>query len=237
VRCGASLAYGGAFTPKGTLKQVLIADREAPQELGNPANRMPRVRNYLGYPASQREKDRVAPNERNSVEFIPLSTISVSELEELCAPRGEWFEAMSEKRSDAYDPRRHVAWAISLFRLRVRMIQDVSALVVLGGKDDGQSWGRMVGIAEEVMIALALRKPIYVLGGAGGAAQAVGKILGLDQVTVGIERCLKPAAYDALAHALAPYTNSFDIPGEPESPKDLTELRRFLFYRGVTTAS
>jgi hypothetical protein len=117
------------------------------------------------------------------------------------------------------------------------MIQDVSALVVLGGKDDGQSWGRMAGIAEEVMIALALRKPIYVLGGAGGAAQAVGKILGLDQVTVGIERCLKPAAYDALAHALAPYTNSFDIPGEPESPKDLTELRRFLFHRGVTTAS
>jgi hypothetical protein len=36
----------------------------------------------------------------------------------------------------------------------------------------------MAGIAEEVMIALALRKPIYVLGGAGGAAQAVGKILG-----------------------------------------------------------
>lgn len=90
---------------------------------------------------------------------------------------------------------------------------------------------------EKGMIALALRKPIFVLGGAGGAAHAVGQILGLDQAAVGLERCLKPATYNALGHALAQYAHSFDIPGEPESPKDLTELRRYLFHRGVTTGS
>jgi hypothetical protein len=37
----------------------------------------------------------------------------------------------------------------------------------------------MPGIVEEAMIALALRHPIYVLGGFGGAAKLVGELLGL----------------------------------------------------------
>lgn len=237
LRSGAALAYAGAFSPKGTLEQVLKADREAPPELGGRADRPPRVRNYLGHPASLRAKDGIAQIDRNSVEFIPLKTISASELDELGAPTEEWFGAMPVEPSEAYDPRRHVAWALSLFRLRVRMLQDLSALVVLGGKDDGLSWGRMAGIAEEVMIALALRKPVFVLGGAGGAAQAVGQLLGLDEAPVGLERCLTPAANAALHHALARYAPSFEIPGEPDSPRDLAELRRFLFHRGVTTAA
>jgi hypothetical protein len=235
LRSGASLAYGGAFEPKGTLEQVLRADREAPQELIGREYRPPRVRNYLGYPASLRAKREAGQDENKSVEFIPLKTISTSELEELGAPTVEWFEAIPEKRGVAYDPRRHVAWALSLFRLRVRMLQDVSALVVLGGKDDGLSWGRMAGIAEEVMIALALRKPVFVLGGAGGAAQAVGQILGLDETPVGMERCLTPAACAGLGEALERYAPSFVIPGEPDSPRDLADLRSFLFHRGVTT--
>lgn len=76
-----------------------------------------------------------------------------------------------------------------------------------------------------------------VLGGSGGAAQAVGQILGPDRVAVGLERCLTPAAYAVLGHALAPDAQSFNVPGEPESPKDPSELRRFLFHRGPTTAS
>ncbi len=235
LRSGASLAYGGAFEPEGTLEQVLRADREAPQELIGREYRPPRVRNYLGYPASLRAKHAAAQDENKSVEFIPLKTIRTCELEELGAPTAEWFEAIPEKRGGSYDPRRHVAWALSLFRLRVRMLQDVSALVVLGGKDDGLSWGRMAGIAEEVMIALALRKPVFVLGGAGGAAQSVGQLLGLDETPMGLERCLTPAAYAVLSHALAPYAPSFEIPGEPDSPRDLPDLRRFLFHRGVTT--
>jgi hypothetical protein len=41
----------------------------------------------------------------------------------------------------------------------------------------------MPGIVEEVMIALALRQPIYVLGGFGGAATLVGELLGLATTT------------------------------------------------------
>jgi hypothetical protein len=41
----------------------------------------------------------------------------------------------------------------------------------------------MPGIVEEVMIALALRQPIYVLGGFGGVATLVGELLGLATTT------------------------------------------------------
>jgi hypothetical protein len=236
LRSGAALAYAGAFAPEGTLEQVLRADHEAPPELGGRADRPPRVRNYLGHPASLQAENWISRADRGSVEFIPLKTVSACELEELGAPTEEWFSATVEP-NEAYDPRRHVAWALSLFRLRVRMLQDVSALVVLGGKDDGLSWGRVAGIAEEVMIALALCKPVFVLGGAGGAARAVGQLLGLDESPVGIKLCLTPPANAAFAHALAPYSQSFEICGEPDSPLDLAALRRFLFHRGVTTAA
>ena len=125
---------------------------------------------------------------------------------------------------EAYDPRRHVAWALSLFRMRVRIVQDLRALIVLGGKDDGRSWGRFAGITEEVMIAIALRKPVYVLGGAGGAARATGQLLGLDATTPDLRRCLAPAVQAELAHALKPYAHCFEIPGEPKSPIDLAEI-------------
>ena len=236
LRSGGTLAYGGAFAPEGTLEKVLKADREAPQELVGLPNEPPRVRNYLGYPASLQTKCIAIDEDSKSVEFIPLKTLSERELKELGAPLNEWFRAMPEEKSgDAYDVRRHMAWALSLFRLRVRILQDVTALVVLGGKDDGRSWGRMAGIAEEVMIALALRRPVYVLGGAGGAARAVGQLLGLDEAPVGLARCLEPAVYDLLDEKFSRDDPTFEIPGVPDSPRNLAELRHFLFHRGVTT--
>lgn len=234
LRSGATLAYAGVFSPKGTLEQILKAELNAPSELAGAVKDQPRLRNYLGHPAILRQSNWNEHENGKSIDFVPLKTISACELDQLGAPAREWFEATVD-HGQAYDPRRHVAWALSLFRLRVRMLQDVSALVVLGGKDDGLSWGRVAGVAEEVMIALALGKPIFVLGGAGGAAYAVGQLLGLDDALVGTEQCLNPSVHISIEHALAPYWSSFDIPGVADSPRNLSELRRFLFHRGVTT--
>jgi SLOG cluster2 len=240
LRNGASLAYGGDFIPHGTLHQVVEAARLAPPELGVDTTkpRPKRVYNYLGFPASLKAQSEVEPGgEKPAVEFIKLQTLSPSELEELGAPSDRWFAALPIAEGDAYDPRRHVAWALSLFRMRVRIVQDLSALIVLGGKDDGRSWGRFAGIAEEVTIAIALRKPVYVLGGASGAARATGQLLGLDATTPDLRRCLAPAVQAELAHALKPYAHCFEIPGEPKSPIDLAEIREFLYHRGVTTST
>jgi SLOG cluster2/ATPase family associated with various cellular activities (AAA) len=235
LRNGATLAYGGAFTPRGTLEKVLQADREAPQEVNGQGDRGPRVINYLGYPAFWHQDHKSLKLKTPSVAFVELETLSSSELNEFHLPDRKWFEAIPTAPYSSYDPRRHVAWALSLFRLRVRMLQDVSALVVLGGKDDGESWGRVAGIAEEVMIALALRKPVFVLGGAGGAAHAVGQLLGLDATLGSLRQCLQPSRYSELNHALVPHAVNFEIPSVPDSPRDLNDLRNFLFHRGLTT--
>lgn len=234
LRNGATLAYAGALLPDGTLKQVMNAANEAPPDLVSDEDRGARVRSYLGYPASILHP---GDTDVEDVDFIPLDTIGPSELEILDAPTDAYFQALPSEVDQDYNPRLHVAWALSLFRLRVRVLLDVSALVVLGGKDDGRSWGRAAGIAEEVMIALAMRKPVYVLGWADGAARAVGQLLGLDGAPVNLEQCLKTSAFPGFDDALVPFASRFEIPGVPTSPRTMAELRRFLFHRGLTTSA
>jgi hypothetical protein len=214
---------------------VVEAARLAPPELGSdPEKPGPkRVYNYLGFPASRKPQDE--ERDEQTVEYVDLPTLSAAELEQL-GESERWFTALPTTKDDTYDPRRHVAWALSLFRMRLRLMQDLSALIVLGGKDDGQSWGRFAGIAEEVMIAVALDKPVYVLGGADGAARATGQLLGLDKTAPDPRRCLAPSVKAELEHALKPYAHCFEIPGEPRSPIDLAEIREFLYHRGATTA-
>jgi hypothetical protein len=240
LRNGARLAYGGAFRPDGTLGQVVQAASAAPPELGAAATRSnpSRVVNYLGFPAT------LAPKINNStggtadvLRYIELQSLDAKERQLLQAPADQWFSALPTEPDAFYNPTHHAAWALSLFRMRLRMIQDISALIVLGGKDDGRSWGRFPGIAEEVMIAIALRKPVYVLGGAGGAAHATGQLLGLGATTPDPRHCLSPSRHTGLAKVMQDHDLRFEIPGEQESPADLNHLRSFLYHRGVTTSA
>lgn len=232
LRNGAGLAYAGAFLPKGTLDALQSAAEAAPRELVEGATDKPCIVNYLGNPAWHNEPE---PSSK-ILQTENLVTIEDAELQALGAPVGKFFRAFPEE-GDAYQPNLHAAWAISQFRLRVRAIGEMDALIAIGGKDDGESWGRLSGIAEEVMIALALGKPVYVLGGAEGAAKSVGKLLGLDSVMPSIERCLVPPCGEGLDEILAAHSNEFAIPGVPDSPKTLQEVRQFLFDRGIGTAS
>jgi len=45
--------------------------------------------------------------------------------------------------------------------------------------------GRMPGVAEEVILTLAMRKPVYIAGGFGGAAADVGRLLGFGHPRTG----------------------------------------------------
>jgi hypothetical protein len=67
---------------------------------------------------------------------------------------------------------------IELFRLRLAVSEASAARFAIGGAitDHG---GRVPAICEEVMLTLALGKPVYIAGGFGGVAFAVGRLLGL----------------------------------------------------------
>lgn len=228
LHSGATVAYAGAFFPEGTLDGILETARKAPTTLGTEKGARPLVVNYLGDPASQTQR----MSEDAIFESRAVATLSDNELRHLGIPKGEEYKAFPDKPGD-YNPAHHAAWAIGQFRLRVRVMQDVGALVVCGGKDDGKSWGRMSGIAEEVMIAIAIGRPIYVLGGAGGAAQAVGQLLGLHDAPVAREDCLTDTKGKGLEDLLKQHAPDFEIPGVADSPTTLADTRTFLFHRGI----
>lgn len=230
LQSGAAIAYAGSFLPQGTLEKIVETARNAPSSLFREKTPRPRIVNYLGYPASLKSKG----GKKDVFEARKLDTISGEELKTLGAPTEEFFAAFSDDPK-SYNPAYHAAWAISQFRLRVRVVQDISALVICGGKDNGKSWGRMSGIAEEVMIAVALGKPIYVLGGAGGAARAVGKLLGLHDAPAWLNTCLTPPKGAGLEKILNEHAADFKIPGVPASPTNLPETRDYLFNHGVST--
>lgn len=227
---GATLAYGGDFIPKGTLDDLVSAARSVPDDLIE-RNDL-RIRNYLGFP-SFRNPD-VQTQHRMAegvVDFRCLDTLSMFEQAELGLRNGDWFPARPLNGGE-YQPRHHLAWAISLYRMRVRMCQDIHALIVLGGKDGG-SWGRFAGIAEEVMLAIAMGKPVYLLGGRGGSTRSVGQLLGLGETVVNPDGCLDdpgsigPTSFRA--------DSCFALPGYPALPRTVAELRGWFQERSVWT--
>jgi hypothetical protein len=238
LKNGATLAYGGDFMPQGTLDHVVSSARHVPDKLFVRHDR--RVRNYLSFPTFLssrvvRQREWEDNEQKKVVDFVDLWTLSETEIADLGIPRDRWFSALPLHQSDPYDPKHHVAWALSLFRMRVRLMQDLSALVVLGGKNDGRSWGRFAGIAEEVMLALALGKPVYVLGDSGGAAEAVGRQLGLDQTIGNTSHGFVQADDARFTAAVAEYAHCFSVPGSAPLPLNITELRSFLFDRSIST--
>ena len=103
------------------------------------------------------------------------------------------------------------------------------ARVVLWGKTSDYS-GRMPGILEEAVLALALGQPLYVLGACDGAARVVGKHLGLASDWNG-NSGFAAAAVDATS--LQEHRHLFQPPGIPGLPLTLEEALSYLAARAI----
>lgn len=72
-------------------------------------------------------------------------------------------------RVDAPPSRPEARKAAAFRAMREHMAQDIDVRVVLGGRVAGQQ-GRWPGIIEEVALSIAAERPVFILGGMGGAA-------------------------------------------------------------------
>lgn len=233
---GATIAYGGELLSEGTLGAFVTAAQSLATRLVGSDRKM--IRNYLAFPAFHNPDIPNRPDETDRhVEFHKLATLSRDEAEEFKVALGSYFVAQQRpgKNDPEYSPRRHLAWSISLFRMRLRMIEEVDVLIVLGG-GDGNNWGRFSGVAEEVVIAVALGKPVYILGGVGGAAYAVGSLMGLGPSLSSLDACLKETSTPVFQRLLSQYSDRFSIPGNAALPQTIKEVREYLFQHGVTTS-
>lgn len=68
--------------------------------------------------------------------------------------------------------------AVAMFRQRLDTAESSVARVAIGGSMTTHK-GRMPGVADEVVISLAMGHPLYIAGGWGGAAEEIGRLLAL----------------------------------------------------------
>ena len=71
-------------------------------------------------------------------------------------------------------------WIEGLTAMRHFQVSHTEARVALGGQVTEYK-GRMPGVAEEALVSLRAHKPLYLVGGFGGATRAVAETLGLAE--------------------------------------------------------
>ena len=75
-------------------------------------------------------------------------------------------------------------WAKGLTAMRLAMRDKTQARIVLGGRVTGYK-GRMPGIAEETLLSLEARQPLFLLGGFGGCTRDIAEAVGLVEPWAG----------------------------------------------------
>jgi hypothetical protein len=79
------------------------------------------------------------------------------------------------RRSKA--PATREEWAEGLTAMRRTMAASSNARIVLGGRVEGYK-GRMPGVAEEALMAIERKQPLYLLGGFGGCGADIARTIG-----------------------------------------------------------
>lgn len=169
---GATLAYGGRWedlSPRGggTLARVLVDEAwSLPRALRR--HNDPRPRLLCFKPDASMEREELP----DGLRFEELPS----------APKTEREGLKVQFADDAN--RAWIETVLRQFRKRLHMTELSVARFAITGSTQGYP-GRFPGIAEEVMLSLALRRPVYIAGGFGGAAEHVGTLLGLARPWTG----------------------------------------------------
>ncbi|MDZ3835919.1 MAG: hypothetical protein U0S49_00915 [Rhodospirillales bacterium] len=167
---GATLAYGGDLRERG-LTWLLFDMALTYNQAAAPESAKAKIVNYLACTAWEKE------GAREEVE-----------LEIRRQYRGAAIPKCLPRPKDVQDPitgQPYVASednAAALTDMRQRIIAESHAHICLGGKVEGYS-GRYPGILEEIALSLSKGRPVYLLGGFGGAtADAAAVVFGSSPV-------------------------------------------------------
>jgi hypothetical protein len=165
---GADLAYGGDLRPGGfseVLFELIARHRRGIDEDDDDTG----IYNYLAWPVhiekSQTELDQMQ-HALAGVAQLMILDIDGSE--------------MTPKQRLVSRPHAPSAaeWEKGLTSMRHTMVDDTDARVALGGRMSGYM-GAMPGIAEEALITIRERQPLYLLGGFGGCARSLAEAIRL----------------------------------------------------------
>lgn len=165
---GARLVYGGDLRAHGfseLLFELVARHRRDADEADHRAS----VTNYLAWPVhmlqSSAKLDEVIADLEGSAELVCLR-LDGSRL------------AMAERRGLTSLQPTEEEWSEGLTAMRRTMLGETNARIVLGGRTD-KYMGSMPGIAEEALLSLKGKQPLYLMGGFGGCARDVAEAMGI----------------------------------------------------------
>lgn len=167
ILCDAQLLYGGDLQKNGYTEFLFDTAKHLKAKY---RQNLQRIRDYLAWPVYLDLDNEWVASNKGVAEFIRV------------APPGDIFHQISDlKKSISCDTgKNRVIWARCLEEMRKRLIQESDARISLGGKCFGYK-GKYPGILEEALMAIEMQKPLYVLGGFGGASKQIAlAILGKD---------------------------------------------------------
>jgi hypothetical protein len=157
---GATLVYGGDLRPGGFTENLLELVRyhnDALQKQFTP------VANYLAWPLTINLDAEWQAQNADALQIEPI-------------------DAPDDLKQSGLLPDLHpgddistlpgYVWARCLTAMREVQVQHIQARIMLGGRTLGYK-GKYPGLVEEALITLQARKPLFLLGGFGGAARVI----------------------------------------------------------------
>lgn len=164
---GMSLAYGGDLRANGfteLLFELVVRYRDHPYHSGRIT-----VTDYLAWPVHIRMTG-------DDLATFTAVHEKVAHLVFL-ARDGSRLERDQRLELPIHEPDEN-EWSNGLTSMRVVMREETQARIVLGGRVNGYK-GRMPGIAEETLLSLQSKQPVFLLGGFGGCTRDIAETIGL----------------------------------------------------------
>lgn len=155
---GATLVYGGDLRPGGFTENLLDLVRyhnDALQKHFTP------VRNFLAWPLHSTVDAQWAASHKDALKIVKVDAPNELKTAGLLPATDANINACS-----------NYVWARCLTAMRENLVQQTQARVLLGGRTTGYK-GKYPGLVEEALLTLQAGKPLFLLGGFGGAAQAL----------------------------------------------------------------
>lgn len=165
---GARIVYGGDLRANGFtgLLFELVARHRRDADEGDES---PGVLNYLAWPVHM-QKD-VSDLERLSTDLRGMARLVLFNRDGTPLPMVERAHYTAIMPSDD-------DWEKGLTEMRKAMLQDTHTRIVLGGQVDKYK-GAMPGIAEEALLSLYAKQPLFIMGGFGGCAKDITESLNI----------------------------------------------------------
>jgi len=163
---GATVIYGGDLRPNGFTEFIFS---EAQTLKNRMASNDIHIENYIAWPIYKKDTEEMI---KWKVKYH-----NVAKMIEIAPPLGilDLIPDMETFFPPINPPNRYV-WCCCLTKMREEMISACDARICVAGKCTGYN-GKMPGVLEEVLIALRMEKPVFIVGGFGGITASIGQVI------------------------------------------------------------